>query len=60
MNSRGSGHGFETRFAYRWFAATRRGSAFYVADPLSSHSRIYTNDQTSCFMVRDSWFLPHV
>jgi hypothetical protein len=29
-------HGFETRSLPRSLAATRRGFAFYVADPLSS------------------------
>jgi hypothetical protein len=61
-------HEFETR-RFPSLAATRRDFTFYVADPLSSihpppHMRydavgaIYTNDQTSCLMVRDSWFPP--
>ena len=37
MNRRDSRHGFETRFALpARSVATRRGFAFYVADPLSS------------------------
>ena len=30
------GHEFETRSLPRWLAATRRGFAFYVADPVTS------------------------
>jgi hypothetical protein len=58
-------HEFETRS----LLANRRGVAYYVADPFSPihpppHMRydvageFTPNDQTTCLMVRDSWFRP--
>src|SRR6266536_788044 len=44
MNRRDSRYGFETRLLIR--SLGRRGG------------RHRTNDQTSCLMVRDSWFRP--
>jgi hypothetical protein len=52
MNRGDSRHGFETRLLTRSLAATRRGFAFYVADPLGS-----THEFTLMIKQLASWCL---
>src|SRR6266496_5482161 len=69
MNRRDSRYGFETRSLTARSVATAT-LTFYVVDPSALFTRlragygaageITSNDQTSCLMVRDSWFRPGV